>query len=66
MDMRAEFVTVGDADEVPDGEAKAFDVSGAEIGMLFVDAANRAAVGLYESLGFATVRVDRAYERARR
>jgi nitrite reductase/ring-hydroxylating ferredoxin subunit len=27
----AEFVTVGRADEVPEGEAKAFDVNGAEI-----------------------------------
>ncbi len=34
---------------------------GVTTGMLFVDAANEAAVRLYESLGFATVRVDRAY-----
>jgi nitrite reductase/ring-hydroxylating ferredoxin subunit len=27
----AEFVTVGDASEVPEGEVKAFDVNGAEI-----------------------------------
>ncbi len=27
----AEFVTVGDADDVPEGEARAFDVAGAEI-----------------------------------
>jgi 3-phenylpropionate/trans-cinnamate dioxygenase ferredoxin subunit len=33
----AEFVTVGDADEVPEGEAKAFDVSGAEIAVARVD-----------------------------
>ena len=32
-------------------------------GMLFVDAANEPAVGLYEALGFDTARVDRAYGR---
>jgi mycothiol synthase len=36
---------------------------GAATGMLFVDAVNVGAVGLYESLGFSTVRVDRAYVR---
>jgi mycothiol synthase len=36
---------------------------GVETGMLFVDAGHQEAVGLYESLGFATARVDRAYER---
>ena len=45
------------------GGLEALHESGAEIGMLFVDAANRAAVGLYESLGFTTARIDRAYER---
>jgi mycothiol synthase len=34
---------------------------GIRVGMLFVDAANEAAVGLYRSLGFTTVRTDRAY-----
>jgi len=34
---------------------------GIEVGMLFVDAANTPAVGLYRALGFVTTRVDRAY-----
>jgi mycothiol synthase len=34
---------------------------GITVGMLFVDADNAAAVGLYASLGFALHRVDRAY-----
>jgi mycothiol synthase len=34
---------------------------GITVGMLFVDAANDAAVGLYTSLGFTTSRTDRAY-----
>jgi mycothiol synthase len=34
---------------------------GVEVGMLFVDAANTAAVGLYRALGFVTSRIDRAY-----
>jgi mycothiol synthase len=34
---------------------------GITVGMLFVDAANDAAVGLYRALGFTTVRTDRAY-----
>jgi mycothiol synthase len=37
---------------------------GAADGLLFVDASNVAAVGLYEALGFTTTRVDRAYVRA--
>jgi mycothiol synthase len=34
---------------------------GLTVGMLFVDAANEPAVGLYRSLGFTTSRTDRAY-----
>ncbi len=34
---------------------------GINVGMLFVDAANEAAVGLYRALGFTTHRSDRAY-----
>jgi 3-phenylpropionate/trans-cinnamate dioxygenase ferredoxin component len=33
----AEFVTVGDSAEVPEGEIKAFDVSGAEIAVARVE-----------------------------
>jgi 3-phenylpropionate/trans-cinnamate dioxygenase ferredoxin subunit len=33
----AEFVTVGDASEVPEGEAKAFDVNGAEVAVARVE-----------------------------
>ena len=33
----AEFVTVGDSSEVPDGEVKAFDVNGAEIAVVRVE-----------------------------
>jgi 3-phenylpropionate/trans-cinnamate dioxygenase ferredoxin component len=33
----AEFVTVGDSAEVPEGEAKAFDVSGAEIAVARIE-----------------------------
>jgi mycothiol synthase len=36
---------------------------GITVGMLFVDADNAAALGLYQSLGFALHRVDRAYTR---
>jgi mycothiol synthase len=36
---------------------------GVRTGMLFVDGDNQAAVRLYESLGFTTHRLDRAYER---
>jgi 3-phenylpropionate/trans-cinnamate dioxygenase ferredoxin subunit len=35
----AEFVTVGDSDEVPEGEVKAFDVNGAEIAVARVEGA---------------------------
>ena len=35
--------------------------TGLTVGMLYVDAANTAAVGLYRSLGFTEARVDRAY-----
>lgn len=34
---------------------------GIDVGMLFVDAANTPAVGLYRALGFVTSRIDRAY-----
>jgi mycothiol synthase len=34
---------------------------GITVGMLFVDGANEAAVGLYRSLGFTTARTDCAY-----
>jgi mycothiol synthase len=34
---------------------------GLRVGMLYVDASNRSALGLYESLGFAVDHVDRAY-----
>ncbi len=34
---------------------------GITVGMLFVDAANESAVGLYEALGFVAHRTDRAY-----
>jgi mycothiol synthase len=34
---------------------------GITVGMLFVDATNDAAVGLYRALGFTTARTDRAY-----
>ena len=34
---------------------------GVRVGMLFVDAANTAAAGLYRTLGFEIARVDRAY-----
>ncbi|MBM3673253.1 MAG: mycothiol synthase [Actinobacteria bacterium] len=36
---------------------------GTPVGMLFVDASNEPAVGLYESLGFTVARADRAYAR---
>ena len=35
----AEFVTVGDSSEVPEGEVKAFDVNGAEVAVARVEGA---------------------------
>jgi mycothiol synthase len=35
-----------------------------DVGMLFVDAANAPAIGLYRALGFVTSRIDRAYGRS--
>jgi mycothiol synthase len=43
------------------GGLESLAARGITVGMLFVDAANVAAVGLYRSLGFETHRVDRAY-----
>jgi len=43
------------------GLAFLHDHGGVRVGMLFVDAANTAAVGLYGTLGFEVARVDRAY-----
>jgi mycothiol synthase len=40
------------------------DVRRVDVGMLFVDASNAPAVGLYRALGFVTSRIDRAYGRA--
>ena len=34
---------------------------GIDVGMLYVDAANTAAVAMYEQLGFTVHRTDRAY-----
>jgi mycothiol synthase len=45
------------------GLADLHDRRGAPVGMLFVDAANRAALRLYESIGFTVARRDRAYGR---
>jgi mycothiol synthase len=39
-------------------------VRNVDVGMLFVDAGNAPAVGLYRALGFVTSRIDRAYGRA--
>jgi mycothiol synthase len=45
------------------GLAYLHDVRRIEVGMLFVDAANAPAVGLYRALGFVTSRIDRSYGR---
>jgi mycothiol synthase len=45
------------------GGLHALHEHGAPVGMLFVDATNASAVGLYRGLGFDVARVDRAYGR---
>jgi mycothiol synthase len=69
-DARGEiYVIAVDPDRQGTGLGRALVVGGLDslgrrgptVGMLFVDAANTAAVGLYESLGFVTHRLDRAY-----
>jgi mycothiol synthase len=45
------------------GLAHLYDVRHLEVGMLFVDSINTAAVGLYRALGFVTSRIDRCYGR---
>jgi mycothiol synthase len=67
---RGEIYAIGaDPSRQGRGLGRALTIGGLEslaerditLGMLFVDAANEAAVGLYRSLGFVTHRVDRAY-----
>lgn len=69
---RGEIYVIGvDPDHQGTGLGRALVVGGLEslaaraitVGMLFVDADNTAAVGLYRALGFTTHRVDRAYVR---
>jgi mycothiol synthase len=43
------------------GGLASLSARGIRVGMLYVDAANEAAIGLYTKLGFVTARVDRAY-----
>ena len=43
------------------GRLASLAARGIDVGMLFVDADDEAAVGLYRSLGFTTSRTDRAY-----
>jgi mycothiol synthase len=45
------------------GLAHLHDERHVDVGMLFVDASNTAAVALYRALGFVTSRIDRAYGR---
>ena len=66
---RGEIFVIGKVRPVP-GLGRALVVAGlqslaergADVGMLFVDAGNEVALGLYQSLGFHTHRHDRAYE----
>ena len=63
VDPSAQGIGLGPA-IVTEGLHHLATVCGAEIGMLYVDADNTAAVRLYERLGFRPVREDHAYEDA--
>jgi len=71
-DALGEIYVIGvDPDRQGTGLGRALTVAGlaslherdVSTGMLFVDAANDAAVGLYRALGFSVTRVDREYEK---
>ena len=63
VDPSAQGIGLGPA-IVTEGLHHLATACGAEIGMLYVDADNTAAVRLYERLGFRPVREDHAYEDA--